>query len=257
MYGPWKLLFLSLLLPTVGGACDCLATHIPLEEALCTAKETDTQVLTVTLLRHLEGNVAEVRVDEVLMGESGEATIRVGAVHSCAWYISGEPIGQRYLYFYQPYNLDERFTGDLWECGYNGSIFRLNEEGDQVEYGYTRRGGNTNVGLRYRSFRPLFTTNVCALQAGGQQQVPSPLRHLRLGHNLGSGQVSLEVSEGSFPEIDRITYYRADGVMVGELPVVESAGITLDLHRLPAGFVFVVVWRGSYRKALAYVKASN
>ena len=121
-------------------ACSCTNDHIPLEDAICRADTTGTIVLAVTLRRHLDGNAAELRIDEVLVGQTDKETLTVGALHSCAWYISQEPVGQRYLYFYWPESYGE-YEGDLFGCAYYANIYRLNRQGTEVEYSYTASGG--------------------------------------------------------------------------------------------------------------------
>ncbi|MGB3800941.1 MAG: hypothetical protein WA952_14090 [Lewinella sp.] len=146
-------LLLLLFIPGVAQACDCLGIHIPLEDALCQADTSGILVMEIRLVRQLDGNAAEVTVEDVFIGETDQRRLTLSAIHSCMWYIGNEPVGQRFLYFYRP---DPRSAGqgDLFECGFNANIYRIDDSGQQLEYSYTNGGHDgINAGLRYRPFR--------------------------------------------------------------------------------------------------------
>ncbi len=248
------LLLLATLLPALTPACDCTNEHIPLEEAICRADTTGTLVLTVTLLHHLDGNAAQLRIDEVLVGQTDQRTLTVGDQTSCAWYIDEESIGQRYLYFYRPQTYGD-YEGDLFGCSYIANIYRLNQDGTEVEYGHPNRK-NQNVGLRYRPFRSLIANRSCE-PGESAAAATNPLGRLQLAGSLGAGShLGLSVPEGELPALKLLRCYRADGRLLAEIDLREYvAGTAIDLSRLPRGYNLLVITDGVWRKTLPFIKS--
>ncbi len=248
------LLLLGTLLPALTSACDCTNEHIPLEEAICRADTTGTIVLTVTLLHHLDGNAAQLRIDEVLVGQTDQRTLTVGSQSSCAWYIGDEPLGQRYLYLYSPIAYGD-YEGDLFGCSYIANIYRLNQDGTEVEYGHPNRG-NQNVGLRYRPFCSLIANRSCA-PGESAAAASNPLGKLQLAGSLGTGShLSLSLPGGELPTLEVLRCYRADGRLLAEINLRGYvAGTAIDLSRLPRGYNILVITDGVWRKTLPFIKS--
>ena len=247
------LLFVCWTVPALVYACSCTNDHIPLEDAICRADTTGTIVLAVTLRRHLDGNAAELRIDEVLVGQTDKQTLTVGALHSCAWYISQEPVGQRYLYFYWPESYGD-YEGDLFGCAYYANIYRLNRQGTEVEYSYTASGGTQNIGLRYRSFRNLIANRECGDEVA-ETPPTNPLRKIEVAGSIGTGgSISLSVPSGELPALQTLRCYRADGRLLAEVDLRDYvAGTAIDLSRLPRGYNLLYITDGVWRKTLPLI----
>ncbi|WP_420459895.1 hypothetical protein [Neolewinella sp.] len=247
------LIALILLLPAISYACSCTNDHIPLEEAICRADTTGTMVLAVTLQRHLDGNAAELQIDEVLVGQTDKRTLTVGAETSCAWYIDLEPVGQRYLYFYWPQSYGD-YEGDLFGCAYNANIYRLNRQGTEVEYSYTASGSTQNVGLRDRSFRNLIANRACGNELPDTRPT-NPLRKIEVAGSIGTGgSISLSVPEGDMPALQTLRCYRTDGRLLAEIDLRDYvAGKAIDLSRLPRGYNLLYITDGVWRKTLPLI----
>ena len=250
------LLIGTLFATATAHACSCTNEHIPLEEAFCYADTTGGAVLDVQLIERGDGNRARMRILRVLLGETDLREIVVESRHSCSYFLPDGGVGQRYLYFAREWDLTHP-EGDLFQCGHNANIYRMNRAGTQVEYAYPDNTGKVNEGLRYREFASALNERPCANDDGGGElpSLVSPLRHLMLSNNPGNGSTSLTATEGDFPPLEGITVYRTDGRTVAELAAsAYTPGSPLDLTDLPDGYFIVLVYDGRFRRAFPYVK---
>jgi hypothetical protein len=214
-------------------------------------------VLEVTLENQPDERRNQFRIDRALVGtpDSDRITLLNESGSLCGFWLDDVALGSRYLVFVSPWRRAEG-ESTLFACADNRSIYRLNRQGTEIEYGFTTRASGTrNAGLRFQPYNPAALLNGCGLPGpkGGSQD--SPLQRLWLSNNPGNGQTALSVTAGEFPNLRELEVYRADGRRLSRIPLTDyGAGTPLPLGELPNGYHLLVITDGVYRKTLPYVK---
>lgn len=234
-------------------ACSCGNTHFPLEDVICHADTSGGMVLELEMTIRIDNNQqARFRVVDVHVGNTNIEELNLSGVTSCAWYMNDDDQpGSRFLYISNPDWIRDG-QGELFGCGLNSNIYRMNRRGTQIEYPVGVNGQNTR--LAYRNFYAA----VSACIPGGIRV--NPLRDLVLTNNPGSGLMNLLSAAPELPEITSIDVYTSAGQIVRHVEP-EYFGVAgerifpgLNLWDMPGGIYFVVVRQGDYLKTLRYVK---
>jgi hypothetical protein len=203
-------------------------------------------VLEITLTGVTPDGDSRARVDRVVVGQTELMEIELLSwTTSCGYSVADAPLGSRYLLFAR-LNRGERDGIVLFVCADNYNIYRLNDAGTEIRYGYTTaRSGDQNAGLRFQPYSAEALRNIC-------RQVSSPLDELRLSNNPGNGRTALSVTTGKFPELRELEVFRADGRRLTTLSLTEyTAGTPLPLGDLPNGYHILRITDGIHRKSLA------
>jgi hypothetical protein len=250
--------YLALLFSGKLAACLCSGLHVSLPEAVCYADTSGMLVLEVTLLEVEDEYTGTARIDRSIIGQTdrGELLLSGGEYSSCRYGVLDGSVGARFLLFVDSLSI-EQGSVLLHECGYNQSMYRLNEQGTEIEYGYTTESSSgRNVGVRFQPYYADALENSCSGQYPAARDVQlTAIGNLKLSNNPGNGQTSLSVDEGEFPVLRQLDVYRADGRLLTSIQLDEyKEGKPLPLDNLPRGYNIIVVTDGVNRKALPYVR---
>jgi hypothetical protein len=227
-------------------ACNCINVHIPLEDMICYADTTGGLVLELEMTIRIDNNQqARFRVVNTHVGSTELEEINLSGQTSCAWYMSDDRPGDRFLYFTHPDWLDGN-EDELFSCAMNSNIYRMNRRGTRVEYPVGVNGRNTR--LAYRNF-----DSALGCAPGGIRV--NPLETLILTNNPGSGATQLLAAAPELPEISSIEVYNSSGQLIRQMkPELLDSPDRIDIQNVPSGIYLVVVRQGEYFKALRYVR---
>lgn len=244
--------------PGLAQACSCGNAFIPLDELVCRYDTIGGQLLEIVLLRKDEQNTGIFKVETVHFGSTTQQEITLSAFHSCAKWIGDERLGQRFLYFSRPTENGD-VDGDLFECGFNSNLFRMDNAGNQVDYPFP---GNSsplrNAGLRFQAFQPALENGDCGRLLMLEKELAErlPLLGLRLTNNPGNGQLELFNTKGAMPPVEKVEIYDATARRVAEYRVTEQSPLApFDVSTLPLGIYYVFIRDARTRKMLVYVKS--
>jgi len=227
-------------------ACSCFNVHTPLEDVICHADTSGGLVLELEMTIRIDNNnQARFRIAEVHVGSTDLEEVNLAGFTSCAWYMRDEDQpGRRFLYITHPDWIRDG-EGDLFGCGLNSNIYRMNNRGTRVEYPVGVDGRNTR--MAYRNL-PGSGCSVAGIKV-------NPLRSLLLTNNPGSGVMRIINSTQEVPRITSIDILNGAGQIIEHSePGLSALTTPIDIQRMPTGVYFVVVRQGIHVKTLRYVK---